>query len=137
MILLNPKKYDPQQLDENSKKMMLDTIAFFENKGKTKLKDDDRKSVWYQDFLDFQKDNKIFARLLTPAPYGADGDYRWDTYRNCEFNEITAFYALHYWYTWQVSILGLGPIWMGQNEDVKKKTAALLDQGGIFAFGLS
>jgi len=34
-----------------------------------------------------------------------DPDYRWDTWRNCEFNEILAFYALHYWYTWQVSIL--------------------------------
>ena len=137
MILFNPKKYDPQLLDDASKDMMIKTIEFFENKGKEKLKADDRKAVWYQDFLDFQKDNKIFARLLTPAPYGATDEYRWDTYRNCEFNEITAFYALHYWYTWQVSILGLGPIWMGQNENVKKKTAQLLDDGGIFAFGLS
>ena len=24
-----------------------------------------------------------------------------------------AFYGLAYWYTWQVTILGLGPIWMG------------------------
>lgn len=137
MILFNPKKYDPQLLDDASKDMMKKTIEFFENKGKEKLKADDRKAVWYQDFLDFQKDNKVFARLLTPAPYGATDEYRWDTYRNCEFNEITAFYALHYWYTWQVSILGLGPIWMGQNEEVKKKTAQLLDDGGIFAFGLS
>jgi acyl-CoA dehydrogenase len=137
MILFNPKKYDPQLLDDKSRDMMLKTIEFFETKGKEKLKHDDRKAVWYQDFLDFQKENKIMARLLTPAQYGASDEYRWDTFRNCEFNEITAFYALHYWYTWQVSILGLGPIWMGQNEDVKKKTAALLDEGGIFAFGLS
>ena len=37
----------------------------------------------------------------------------------------------------KVSILGLGPIWMSDNEDIKKKTAVLLDQGAIFAFGLS
>jgi acyl-CoA dehydrogenase len=54
-----------------------------------------------------------------------------------EFNEILAFYGLHYWYTWQVTALGLGPIWMSKNEDVKKKTAQLLKEGGVFAFGLS
>ncbi len=57
--------------------------------------------------------------------------------RNCAFNEILGFYGLQYWYTWQVTILGLGPIWMGNNEKVKEKTARLLDEGGIFAFGLS
>ena len=34
-------------------------------------------------------------------------------------------------------MLGLGPIWMGKNEAVKEKTARLLKEGGIFAFGLS
>jgi acyl-CoA dehydrogenase len=34
-------------------------------------------------------------------------------------------------------MLGLGPIWMGQNEEIKHKTAQLLRDGGIFAFGLS
>jgi acyl-CoA dehydrogenase len=138
MILLNPKKYAPKHLDAASKEIMADTIAFFEAKGKKKLKKDDHERVWYEDFLNFVKEKKIFARLLTPAPYGGnDPDYRWDNFRNCEFNEITAFYALHYWYTWQVSILGLGPIWMGKNEKVKQRTAELLKDGGIFAFGLS
>ena len=54
-----------------------------------------------------------------------------------DFNEILGFYSLAYWYTWQVTILGLGPIWMGKNEAVKQKTARLLEEGGIFAFGLS
>lgn len=42
-----------------------------------------------------------------------------------DFNEILGFYSLTYWYAWQVSILGLGPIWMGKNEAVKKKTVKL------------
>ena len=42
-----------------------------------------------------------------------------------------------YQYAYQVSILGLGPIWMGDNEAIKHKTARLLKDGGIFAFGLS
>jgi len=136
MILLNPKKQKYEHLDEKSRETMLKTIAFFENKGKEKLKEDDHERVWYTDFLKFVKKEKIFAPLMTPAGYG-DEDSRWDTFRNCAFNEILGFYGLCYWYTWQVSMLGLGPIWMGENEAVKQKTAQLLKDGGIFAFGLS
>ena len=132
MILLNPKKHTREYMDETSKNIMLKTIDFFENKGKIKLKDDDHERVFYSDFLDFVKKEKIFATLLTPSGYG-EGDSRWDTWRICEFNEILAFYGLHYWYTWQVSILGLGPIWMSKNEEIKHKTAKLLQEGGVFA----
>jgi acyl-CoA dehydrogenase len=136
-MILNPKKEKFEHLDERSREIMLKTIEFFENKGKEKLKKDYYNRVWYSDFLDFIKENKIFATLLTPSEYSNDPDTRWDTARNCDFNEILGFYGLAYWYTWQVSILGLGPIWMGNNEEVKKKTARFLEQGGIFAFGLS
>ena len=136
MILLNPKNLVRPYPDERSAAIMQATVDFFEQKGKRKLKEDDRERVWYADFLDFQRDEKLFATLLTPAAYG-DGDCRWDTYRNCEFNEILAFYGLHYWYTWQVSILGLGPIWMSPNEDLKRRAASLLQDGAVFAFGLS
>lgn len=136
MILLNPKKYIPDYPDERTKEIMRKTIAFFEEKGKKKLKEDDHARVWYRDFLDFQKKEGIFATFLTPTPYG-DKDARWDTWRICGFNEILAFYGLCYWYTWQVSILGLGPIWMSRNEDTKQRTAEYLKNGEIFAFGLS
>ena len=136
-MLLNPKKNKYEHLDERSREIMLKTITFFESKGKEKLKKDYNDRVWYSDFLDFVKDNRIFATLLTPSQYSDDPDTRWDTARICDFNEILGFYGLAYWYTWQVTILGLGPIWMGNNEAVKKKTAKLLEEGGIFAFGLS
>ena len=136
MNLLNPMKNKYEHLDERSREIMMKTISFFENKGRKKLKQDDHERAWYSDFLEFVKEEKIFSTLLTPSAHGED-DCRWDTFRNCEFNEILGFYGLCYWYTWQVSILGLGPIWMGQNEEVKKKTARLLKDGGIFAFGLS
>lgn len=135
-MLLHPKNETFEHLDARSREMMLKTVAFFETKGKEQLKHDDHERVWYADFLEFVKKEKIFASLLTPTPYGS-GDKRWDTFRNCAFNEILGFYGLQYWYTWQVTILGLGPIWMGGNEKVKKRAAALLDDGGIFAFGLS
>ncbi len=136
MILLNPRHLVRPYPDERSRAIMRATVDFFERKGKRKLKEHDRERVWYADFLDFQRDQKLFATLLTPSAYG-DRDCRWDTYRNCEFNEILAFYGLHYWYTWQVSILGLGPIWMSRNETLKQRAAQFLQQGEVFAFGLS
>ncbi|MBI5651420.1 MAG: acyl-CoA dehydrogenase [Chloroflexi bacterium] len=136
MILLNPKQHQRHYPDARSREMMLQTIQFFEGKGKQKLKADDRERTWYADFLEFQKREKIFADLLTPPAYG-DADARWDTWRNCEFNEILAFYGLAYWYTWQVSILGLGPIWQSPNEELKQRAAQLLREGQVFAFGLS
>ncbi len=124
MILFNPKKHTRKYPDEKSRQIMLKTIEFFEKKGLKKIKADWRRKVWNYDFVDFLKDNQVFATLMTPAGYGAP-DSRWDTYRNCEFSEITGFYGLTYWYTWQVSMLGLGPVWMGANEEVKRKTAKL------------
>jgi acyl-CoA dehydrogenase len=136
MLLLNPKKHNREYPDERSKDIMLKTIEFFEKKGKKKIKEDDHQKNWYSDFLEFVKNEKVFATLLTPSDYG-DADSRWDTWRICELNEILGFYGLCYWYTWQVSILGLGPIWMSDNEELKLKAAHLLKEGAIFAFGLS
>ncbi len=136
MFLLNPKQPDRYYPDARSRQIMLRTIDFFERKGKQKVKEDDRTFKWYADLLEFNRQEKVFSTLLTPAVYGGP-DCRWDTWRNCEFNEILAFYGLAYWYTWQVSILGLGPIWMSANEKQKCRAAELLRDGHVFAFGLS
>ncbi|MBW2508311.1 MAG: acyl-CoA dehydrogenase [Deltaproteobacteria bacterium] len=136
MMLLQPRKHDRKYPDERSREVMLETIDFFERKGKRQLKEDDNNAVWYADFLDFVREKRIFATMCTPSGYGAE-DSRWDTWRICEFAEILGFYGLPYWYTWQVSVLGLGPIWMSSNEALKQKTAQLLEDGAIFAFGLS
>jgi acyl-CoA dehydrogenase len=136
MILLNPERFVSRCTDASSRKIMAKTIEFFETKGLRRLKEDDRDRVWYQDLLDFMKREGILATLLTPSEHGGQ-DCRWDNWRNTEFNEILAFYGLHYWYTWQVTILGLGPIWMSSNDAAKGRAAALLKQGEVFAFGLS
>jgi acyl-CoA dehydrogenase len=137
MFLLNPKQYQRYYPDDETREIMQKTIAFFEKKGKAKIKEDDHERTWYADFIEFVKEEKIFSTLLTPAKYGKNERARWDTWRNCGFNEILGFYGLAYWYTWQVSILGLGPIWMGENETLKKKAAQHLEDGAVFAFGLS
>lgn len=137
MHLLHPHKYDFSTLDPKSREIMKKTIGFFETKGLRKVKHDDHERVWYADFLDFIKREQIFYKLLTPAPYGDSEEVRFDSYRNNFFNEILGFYGLAYWYTWQVTMLGLGPIWNSKNEEIKKETARRLKEGGIFAFGLS
>jgi acyl-CoA dehydrogenase len=135
-VLLNPKRHDRPYPDARSTEVMRKTIDFFERKGKRRLKEDYHARGWYADFLDFVRRERIFATMCTPAGYGA-ADARWDTWRICEFAEILGFYGLQYWYTWQVSVLGLGPIWMSDNDAVKQRAARALEDGGIFAFGLS
>jgi len=136
-MLLNPKTETFEHLDPKSREIMQKTVDYFESRGKNKLKEDYQSCEWYEDFINFLKDNEVFATLLTPSQYSDDPDARWDTYRICDFNEILAFYNLSHWYAWQVTILGLGPIWMSDNEAIKEKTAQLLKEGEIFAFGLS
>ena len=135
-MLLNPKHHTRSYPDDRSRDVMRKTIEFFEQKGKRRLKEDYHARGWYADFLEFVQRERIFATMCTPAGYGA-ADARWDTWRICEFAEILGFYGLQYWYTWQVSVLGLGPIWMSRNDEVKQRAARLLEDGGIFAFGLS
>lgn len=136
--LLQPKKYQSLMSDAGSRAIMDKTITFFEAIGKAKLTDDFHKKVWYKNFVDFVGREQIFAKLLTPSRYGGgDPDCRWDTARNNEYSELLAFYGSGYWYCFQVSILGLGPIWMSSNEKAKQKAADLLKKGAIFAFGLS
>lgn len=137
MLLLHPTKFDFSPLDPFSRELMQKTVRFFEGKGLAKVKHDDHERVWYQDFLDFVKKEKIFYTLMTPAPYGDSPDVRFDSFRNNYFNEILGFYGLAYWYTWQVTMLGLGPIWNSPNEEIKRETAKRLKEGAIFAFGLS
>ncbi len=136
-MLLNPNKLQRRYPDSRSGEIMAATVDFFESRGKARLKSDDHERVWYSDFLDHIARERIFASLLTPSEYGASDDCRWDTYRISEFAEIVGFYGLSYWYPFQVTALGLGPIWMSGNSDAKRKAAAQLEAGEVFAFGLS
>jgi len=136
-MLLNPNGLQRKYPDRRSGEIMAATVDFFESRGKARLKHDDHERVWYSDFLNFIGRERVFASLLTPAEYGSSDDCRWDTYRISEFAEIIGFYGLSYWYPFQVTALGLGPIWMSDNEDAKRKAAAQLEQGEVFAFGLS
>ncbi|BDH58091.1 acyl-CoA dehydrogenase family protein [Tsukamurella sp. PLM1] len=137
-ILLNPHTADYAQFDPETRRLLRATVDFFEGYGKERLLRADLEAEWVTDFLEFEKREKLFATFLTPAAY-ADGDpnRRWDAARNAALSEIFGFYGLAYWYAEQVTILGLGPIWMSANEDAKRRAAQQLLDGGVMAFGLS
>ncbi|MFC0003570.1 acyl-CoA dehydrogenase [Micromonospora siamensis] len=136
--LLNPRTYDPTHLDDESRRLLRATVDWFESRGKRELVDSYNHQRWYGDFLDFAAKEKLFATFLTPAADGAgDPAKRWDTARNAALSEILGFYGLGYWYTWQVTVLGLGPVWQSDNAAARARAAALLDEGHVMAFGLS
>jgi acyl-CoA dehydrogenase len=136
--LLNPRTYDAAEFDPATRQLFRATIDWFEAKGKARLTSEVRTDVWYADFIEFLARERAFATLLTPArEAGSDPNKRWDTARNAVFNEILGFYGLPYWYAWQVTILGLGPIWQSDNDAARMRAAQLLEDGAVFAFGLS
>ncbi|WP_378734450.1 acyl-CoA dehydrogenase [Nocardia brasiliensis] len=136
--LFNPKTCDFAEFDAETRRLLRATIEWFEARGKAVLKQEDRDRVWYAEFLDFVKREGLFATFLTPAAESnGDPNKRWDTARIAMLSKILGFYSMQYWYVWQVSILGLGPIWQSDNAAAKRRAAALLDSGEIFAFGLS
>src|SRR4051794_8465205 len=136
--LLNPAGYEAAEFDPVTQRLFRATIDWFEAKGKARLTSEIRSDTWYADFIEFLAGERAFATLLTPArDAGGDPDKRWDTARNAVFNEILGFYGLPYWYAWQVTILGLGPIWQSDNAAARQRAADFLEDGEVFAFGLS
>ncbi len=139
-LLFNPRTYNPSGFDEATQAKLLALIDFFESKGLAKNKEEYYSGEWYTDFLQLVADEKIFATFATPAAVGAlvgDDDARWDLARINDLNEILGFYSLSHWYAWQVSVLGLGPVWLSDNDEARRQVAELLADGAIFGFGLS
>ncbi len=138
LVLLNPHKVDFGRFDAETARLLQATIDWFESRGKQRLLADYHAKRFYADFLDFQARERIFATLLTPAR-DADGDEhkRWDTARVAAMSEILGFYGLNYWYPWQVTVLGLGPVWQSDNAEARAAAATALEAGGVAAFGLS
>jgi acyl-CoA dehydrogenase len=135
MQLLNPNTYCARHADQATNDLLEAVVAWFENKGLKSIKRDWHAKIWNYEFVEFMKSKQVLATLMTPEGYGDNA--AWNTLRNVEFAEIAAFYGITYWYTFQVSMLGLGPIFNGDNEAVKQRAAGLLKDGAVFAFGLS
>ena len=134
-LLLNPQKMEQIMADKKTQDLFNLTVAFFEQKGNFSMRIDSKAKRLPTDWYQFIKESGLFATLLTPTGYG-DADARWDHYRITCASELIGFYGL-YQYSFQVSILGVGPIWISKNEQQKKELAQLLKEGHVFAFGMS
>jgi len=135
-VLLEPRTDEFQHLDDETRRQLRAIVDFFESRGLARLRADDHDHRWYGDFLEMVGREGIFATFGTPGAVGGPAA-RWDTARIIALNEVLAFYSLAHWYAWQVTVLGLGPIWMSPNEAARQRAAALLREGAVFGFGLS
>ncbi|MFB8395031.1 acyl-CoA dehydrogenase family protein [Streptomyces yangpuensis] len=138
-LLFHPRTYDPAHFDPETRRLLRATVDWFEARGKRQIIEDYRTRAWLADFLAFSAEEGLFATFLTPASAAGEDepDKRWDTARIAALNEIFGFYGLDYWYAWQVTILGLGPVWQSDNAAAHERAAGLLSEGEVFAFGLS
>ncbi|NLW79103.1 MAG: serine hydrolase [Ruminococcaceae bacterium] len=134
-LLLNPQKMDQNMPDAKTQDLFNLTARFFEQKGNFSMMIDTNSKRLPTDWYQFIKESGLFATLLTPAGYG-DADARWDQWRVTAASELLGFYGL-YQYNYQVSVLGVVPIWISKNEKQKKELAQQLKEGHVYAFGMS
>lgn len=111
-------------------------VDFFQNKGLAALKKEDRDEVWHQDWIDFQAKNGLYASLLSPRQYSNRGNF-FSIRRLTRLLETFAYFAPAHAYSLHVSFLGLFPILVSSNEALKREAIAKLEDGGLFAFGVS
>lgn len=109
---------------------------FFENKGLEQLKVEDRAEGWYADWCEHVKEHGIYARFLSPKKYSTRG-HQFDFLSLCRYLETFAYFSPAHAYSFQVSFLGIFPILMSKNEELKVEAIKRLENGGMFAFGLS
>lgn len=111
-------------------------VEFFRKKGLEQLKREDREEAWYQDWLDYQAEHGLYASLLSPSQYSNQG-HRFDLRRLARCLEVFAYFSPAHAYSLHVSLLGLLPILMSDNERLKREAIDRLEAGGLFAFAVS
>ena len=72
-ILLHPHSYDPAQFDTETRRLLVATIKWFEQRGLRQLLEDFHAKRYYTEFLEFLAKEKVLATFLTPAQ-NADGN---------------------------------------------------------------
>ena len=142
MKLFNPKTWQGRHPDFHSNEMLRAVVDWFEARGLKQLKQDWHERTWNHDFVEFMQEHQVLSTLMTPEGYGENA--AWNTLRNVEFAEIAAFYGITYWYTFQVSMLGLGPVFKASRSGARAikllveaagmKTLARQQASGVVAF---
>lgn len=109
---------------------------FFQAKGLTALALEDCEEKWCQDWIDYQARHGLYAGLLSPRAYSGRGG-QLNLFRLTRFLEVFAYFSPAHAYSLHVSFLGLFPIMMSANERLKREAIATLEEGGLFALGVS
>jgi acyl-CoA dehydrogenase len=107
---------------------------FFDAKGLPALKEEDQRQQWYDDWLTYQTTHQLYCSVL-PAAQG--NGVAFDLMAYCRFLEVFGYYSPAHGYSLQVTSLGLFAILMGTNAALKQEALAMLQQGGLLAFGVS
>ena len=111
-------------------------LNFFEAKGLQAIKEEDRREQWYDDWLAYQAEHRLYASVLSPREYSSLG-FDFDLLRLTRFLEIFGYFSPAHGYSFQVTFLGLFSILMGANPALKREAVAALEAGGLLAFGVS
>jgi len=111
-------------------------VEFFEAKGLAALKDEDRREQWYDDWLAYQAEHQLYARLISPREHSRLGS-GFDLLRYARFLEVCAYFSPAHAYSLQACFLGLESILMGANASLSREAVAALEAGGLLAFGVS
>jgi acyl-CoA dehydrogenase len=111
-------------------------VDFFESKGLSALKAEDRREQWYDDWLAVQAQDRSYAQLLSPQQFSRLGA-TFDLLRLARFLEVCAYFSPAHGYSLQVTFLGLFAILMGDNGALKREAVTTLEAGGLLAFGVS
>ena len=123
---------DPYLSDPSIRKLAL----FFEAKTLAGLKDEDRRETWYDDWLAYQAQHRLYASVLSPREHSTLG-FEFDLLRYSRFLEVFAYFSPAHGYSVQVTFLGLFAILMGSNAALKKEAVGALEKGGLLAFAVS
>jgi acyl-CoA dehydrogenase len=111
-------------------------VEFFQAKGLAALKEEDRQERWYDDWIDCQARQHLYARLLSPQRYSSIGG-QLDLLRLTRFLELFGYHSPAHGYSLQVTFLGLFAILMGENDALKREAVGALEAGGLLALGVS
>lgn len=130
---ISPTPGASEYLQDPSFRLLAD---FFRNKGLASLKREDQQESWYQDWIDYQAKHGLYASLLSPKQYSSRGN-QFSLRRLTRFLETSTYFSPAHTYSLHVSFLGLFPILMSSNESLKQEAIAKLENGGLFAFGVS
>ncbi|HUO09517.1 MAG TPA: acyl-CoA dehydrogenase family protein [Phycisphaerae bacterium] len=129
----SPQDSTAAYLRDPAARLLLD---FFTAKGLARLKEEDRREEWYDDWLAYQAEHGLYAAMLSPQQYSARGA-TFDLLRYARFLELFAWCSPAHGYSLQVTFLGLFSILGGTNEALRQEAVKSLEAGGLLAFAVS